>query len=98
MASPLFNVFSGRNNSNMPSNQPASNTPPKNNPFANFQNFLGKFDDFSKTFTGNSEEVVKAKLASGEMSKEQYEWCCKTANQLMGMFGNQLTAIFGRRK
>lgn len=97
MASSLFNVFGGRNNSNMPSNQPASNTPPKNNPFANFQNFLGKFDDFSKTFTGNSEEVVKAKLASGEMSKEQYEWCCNTANQIMSTFGNRLMRMFGRR-
>lgn len=77
MPSSLFNVF-GNNNQAGPANT---------SPFANMSNFLTRFNNFIKTFSGNPEEIVKAKLASGEMSKEQYEDCCNMANQMMGLFG-----------
>lgn len=58
-------------------------------PFQNLSNMLSRFNEFKQNFTGNPEEIVKAKLASGEMSKEQYEECCKMANQMMGLFGKR---------
>lgn len=78
MASPLFNVFNNQQSG-----------PMNNSPFANMSNLLSKFNDFRKNFTGNPEEIVKAKLSSGEMSKEQYEACCNLANQMMGLFGKR---------
>lgn len=79
MASSLFNVFGNGNQAG----------PDNNSPFANMSNFLTRFNDFRKTFSGNPEEIVKSKLASGEMSKEQYEACCNMANQMMGLFGKK---------
>ena len=49
--------------------------------------FLTRFNQFKKSFTGNPQEQVQELLRSGKVSQAQYNRAVQIANQLKKMMG-----------
>ena len=62
------------------------------NPIFNMMNqvyFMRLFNQFKQTIQGNPEEQVKSMIASGQMSKEQFEQFSNMAEQFQAMMGQR---------
>lgn len=65
------------------------------NPIFNMMNnnnmayFMQLFNRFKNMFQGNPEEQVKSIIASGQMSKEQFEQFSNMAEQFQAMMGQR---------
>lgn len=60
------------------------------NNFMNAMNnpqFMQKFNEFRKNFSGNPQEQVQQLLNSGRISQAQYNQAVQMANNLRKMFG-----------
>ncbi len=76
MPNPLFQRFGGV--------QP--NASPQQN---NLSNLFTQFNNFRQTFRGNPKQQVEQLLATGQMSKQQYEQLSQMAQQFQQMFGKR---------
>lgn len=74
MSHSLFNEFNTKQTTTLPSS----------NPLNQFTNFIGEFNKFRSTFSGNPEAQVKQLLSSGQMSQEQFKQFASIANTFRG--------------
>ena len=68
---------------------PFYRAPITQNPLAGLSNMVQQFNQFVSTFRGNPKEQVENLLATGQMTREQYEMLSKTANQFQQMLGKR---------
>ena len=57
---------------------------PQNRP-----NIVEQFNEFASTFRGNPKDKVDELLASGRMTRQQYDQLCQMARVLQGMLGKR---------
>lgn len=50
-------------------------------------NFLDRLKDFGRSINGNPQQIVQNLMASGKMTREQFEQYAQTANQILGRRG-----------
>lgn len=55
----------------------------------NMASFMQRFNQFKQMFQGDPEEQVKSMIASGQMSKEQFEQLSNMAKQFQAMMGQR---------
>ena len=55
-------------------------------PMGNMGQFMAKFNEFKRTFTGNPQEMVQNLLKNGKVTQEQYNNAVNMANELMKNF------------
>lgn len=49
-------------------------------------NFVERFQQFRKQFSGNPQQMIQQMLNSGQITQEQFNRAAQTANQLMRYF------------
>ena len=72
--------------------------PPTQNPFGNinqtnpilnnfggYQNFMNGLNSFAQQMQQDPRQKAQQLLNSGQMSRQQFEWCRQMANSIMGM-------------
>lgn len=60
---------------------------PLYNSMNNQNNFIQKFNEFRKNFSGNPQQQVQQLLNSGKVSQEQYNRAVQMANNMRKMLG-----------
>lgn len=58
-----------------------------NNPFANVQQLMQRFQQFQRSFSGNAGQQIQQMMNSGRINQQQYNQAVQMANQFKGMFG-----------
>lgn len=77
MANPFYSQFGG----GFPQ--------PGNNPFGNFMNMLGQFNQFKANFRGDPKQQVQELLSSGRMSQQQFNQLSQLAQQFQNLMNNR---------
>ena len=75
MANQLFNMLGG--SQKLPG------------PFGNFQQMMGKLNQFRQSFKGDPKQQVQELLNSGKMSQNQYNQLSQMATQIQEMLKQQ---------
>lgn len=57
-----------------------------NNPFANFQGMMQRFQQFQQTFKGDANQQIQQMMNSGKITQADYNKAVQMANQFRGMF------------
>lgn len=60
-----------------------------NNPFANMQQLMQRFNQFRQSFTGNAGQQIQQMMNSGRVNQSQYNQAVQMAQQFSRMFGGK---------
>lgn len=60
-----------------------------NNPFANVQQLMQRFNQFRQSFTGNAGQQIQQMMNSGRVNQSQYNQAVQMAQQFSRMFGGK---------
>ena len=58
-----------------------------NNPFANMQHLMQRFQQFQRSFSGNAGQQIQQMMNSGRVNQSQYNQAVQMAQQFQKMFG-----------
>ena len=58
-----------------------------NNPFANFQGMMQRFQQFQQTFKGDANQQIQQMMNSGKINQGQYNQAVQMAQQFRRMLG-----------
>jgi hypothetical protein len=58
-----------------------------NNPFANMQGIMQRFQQFQQTFKGDANQQIQQMMNSGKINQTQYNQAVQMAQQFRKMFG-----------
>lgn len=48
------------------------------------QNFMERLQQFSRSISGNPQQIVQNLISSGRMTQQQFQQYAQTANQILG--------------
>ena len=58
-----------------------------NNPFAQMQNLMQRFQQFQQTFRGNANQQIQQMMNAGKVNQTQYNQAVQMAQQFKRMIG-----------
>ena len=58
-----------------------------NNPFANMQAMMQRFQQFQQTFKGDANQQIQQMMNSGKINQQMYNQAVQSAQQFLKMFG-----------
>ena len=58
-----------------------------NNPFANIQNMMQRFQQFQQSFKGDANQQIQQMMNSGKINQTQYNQAVQMAQQFRRIFG-----------
>ena len=60
-----------------------------NNPFAQMQNLMQRFQQFQQTFRGDANQQIQQMMNSGKVNQQMYNQAVQSAQQFVRMFGGK---------